>query len=198
MNAPATQVEVLDGIAFVTADAGLESYSVQTGELLQVLPLGGATLTGLAREGRSLYTLDANHMLRVIDVARQTMQTRGALSLANNGGFASVRSVGRHFDLSGATAVVLRVLGDGRRYQLRLATDARHRGIAVSFGAGFDTIAGQWIEVRVPLDGLQASVRGSLLEGQTMDPARVREIGLLVADKREGAFALSVDWIALD
>ena len=31
-----------------------------------------------------------------------------------------------------------------------------------------------------------------------MDPARVREIGLLVADKREGAFALSVDWIALD
>ena len=123
---------------------------------------------------------------------------RGALSLANNGGFASVRSVGRHFDLSGATAVVLRVLGDGRRYQLRLATDARHRGIAVSFGAGFDTIAGQWIEVRVPLDGLQASVRGSLLEGQTMDPARVREIGLLVADKREGAFALSVDWIALD
>ena len=90
------------------------------------------------------------------------------------------------------------MLGDGRRYQLRLATDARHRGIAVSFGAGFDTIAGQWIEVRVPLDGLQASVRGSLLEGQTMDPARVREIGLLVADKREGAFALSVDWIALD
>lgn len=131
-------------------------------------------------------------------IADGRLEFRGALSLANNGGFASVRSVGRDFDLSGATAVVLRVLGDGRRYQLRLATDARHRGIAVSFGAGFDTIAGQWIEVRVPLDGLQASVRGSLLEGQTMDPARVREIGLLVADKREGAFALSVDWIALD
>ena len=31
-----------------------------------------------------------------------------------------------------------------------------------------------------------------------MDPARVREIGLLLGDKREDPFALEVDWIALD
>jgi len=131
-------------------------------------------------------------------VADGQLQFTGEISLANNGGFSSVRSRGRDFDLSGAKAVVLRVCGDGRRYQLRLATDARYRGIAVSFGAEFDTQAGQWTEVRLPLSGLKATVRGSELQGPPMDAARVREIGLLIADKREGAFALAVDWIGVE
>lgn len=131
-------------------------------------------------------------------VAAGLLEFTGHLSLENNGGFASVRSVGRDFDLSRATAIVLRVRGDGRRYQLRLATDARHRGIAVSYGAGFDTTAGEWAEVRVALASLQPTVRGSLVQGPPLDPSQVREIGLMIADKREGAFALSVDWIGVD
>jgi NADH dehydrogenase [ubiquinone] 1 alpha subcomplex assembly factor 1 len=126
------------------------------------------------------------------------LRFRGALSLANNGGFSSVRTVGQAFDLSGATAVVLRVRGDGRPYQLRLATSARFRGIAVSYGGEFTTQAGQWTEVRVPLDVLVPTVRGFRLDGPPFDPADVREIGLLIADKREGAFALDVDWMALE
>ncbi len=121
----------------------------------------------------------------------------GVMSLENNGGFASVR-LRWGFDLSAATAVILRVRGDGRRYQLRLATDARYRDMPVSFGAEFDTRAGEWTEVRVPLQSLKATVRGSTLHGQQMDPARVREIGLLIADKREGVFTLTVDWIAVE
>ena len=131
-------------------------------------------------------------------VANGNLEFRGELSLANNGGFASVRSVGRDFDLTGATAIVLRVRGDGRRYQLRLATDARYRGIALSFGGEFATRAGEWVEVRVPLKSLKATVRGSTLPGVVMDPSQVREIGLLIADKREDAFALTVDWIAVE
>ncbi|MEO5961887.1 MAG: CIA30 family protein [Thermomonas sp.] len=126
------------------------------------------------------------------------LQFSGELSLENNGGFASVRSVGRDFDLSDAATVVIRVRGDGRRYQLRLATDARHRGMPVSFGAEFETRNAEWTEVRVQLDGLKATVRGSVLLGVVLELAQVREIGLLIADKREGAFALTVDWIAVD
>lgn len=122
----------------------------------------------------------------------------GVLSLENNGGFSSVRTVGRDFDLSGQQAVVLRVRGDGRPYQLRLATDARFRGITVSYGGEFATVAGQWIEVRVPLAGLSPSAHGFALRGPPLDAARVREIGLLLGDKREGPFALAVDWIALE
>lgn len=127
-----------------------------------------------------------------------SLEFSGMLSLANNGGFSSMRSVGRDFDLSDATAVVLRVRGDGRRYQLRLATDARYRGLKISYGASFDTTAGEWIEVRVPLASLQPSVRGTHLSGPPLDPSRVHEIGLLIADKRAGSFALKVDWIAVE
>lgn len=131
-------------------------------------------------------------------VADGKLEFSGALSLANNGGFSSVRSVGRDFDLTGASAVVLRVRGDGRRYQLRLATDASYRGIAVSYGAGFDTTAGEWTEVRVPLASLEPTVRGTRVQGPPLDPSQVREIGLLIADKHEGPFALAVDWIAVE
>lgn len=131
-------------------------------------------------------------------VADGQMEFSGELSLANNGGFSSVRSVGRSFDLSDVATVVLCVLGDGRRYQLRLATDARYRGIAVSYGAAFDTTAGQWVVVRIPLDSLRPTVRGQALPGPPMDPTQVREIGVLIGDKREGPFALTVDWIAVE
>lgn len=126
------------------------------------------------------------------------LQFRGELSLANNGGFSSVRTVGPAFDLSGATALVLRVRGDGRPYQLRLSGAERYRGIAVSYGGEFATQAGQWIEVRVPLASLEPTVRGMRLQGPPIDLSDVREIGLLIGDKREGAFALDVDWIALE
>lgn len=125
------------------------------------------------------------------------LEFSGTLSLTNNGGFSSVRSVGRSFDLSDVSHVVLRVRGDGRRYQLRLATDARHRGMPISYGAGFDTTADEWTEVRLPLVSLKPTVRGDTLQGPPLDPSNVREIGLLIADKREGAFMLLVDWIAV-
>ena len=131
-------------------------------------------------------------------IADGVLQFRGELSLANNGGFSSVRTVGQDFDLSGAKAVVLRVRGDGRPYQLRMATDARFRGMAVSYGGEFATEPGQWIEVRVPLDALVPTVRGNRLDGPPFDPAEVREIGLLIADKLEGPFTLDVDWIGLE
>ncbi len=121
----------------------------------------------------------------------------GVLSLENNGGFSSVRTVDRAFDLGAGRELVLRVRGDGRRYQLRLATDARWRGLTVSWAGDFDTVAGQWTEVRVPLATLRPTVRGLDLQGPPMDPSRVREIGLMIADKREGPFRLEVESIAL-
>ena len=130
-------------------------------------------------------------------MAGNHMDFSGELSLANNGGFSSVRTMGQDFDLSGATEVVLRVRGDGRSYQLRLATHARYRGMSVSYGAEFRTTAGEWVEVRLPISSLQPTVRGYALQGPPMDAANVREIGLLIGDKREGPFALSVDWIAV-
>ena len=131
-------------------------------------------------------------------LAEGQLRFRGELSLANNGGFSSIRTVGQRFDLGGATAMVLRVRGDGRPYQLRLSGAERFRGMAVSYGGEFATQAGQWIVVRVPLATLEPTVRGVKLQGPPIELSDVREIGLLIADKREAAFALDVDWIGLE
>ena len=39
---------------------------------------------------------------------------------------------------------------------------------------------------------------GFALQGPPLDPARVREISLLIGDKREGPFELEVEWIGLE
>jgi len=119
----------------------------------------------------------------------------GTLSLENNGGFSSARTRAGKHDLSAAKEMVLRVKGDGRTYQLRISTDARHRGSRISYGADFPTKAGEWIEVRVPFATLVPSHHGRKLEGPPLDLAKVEEIGLLIGDGKPGAFALAVDWM---
>ncbi len=122
----------------------------------------------------------------------------GSLSLENNGGFASVRTNARAFDLRAAKAMILRVRGDGRTYQLRLATDARIRRSPIAYGAEFPTTAGQWTEVRIPFDSLVPTFRGRTLNGPPLDVSKVEEIRLLIGDGREGPFALAVDWMRVD
>ncbi len=131
-------------------------------------------------------------------IADGHLRFAGTLSLENNGGFSSVRTTGRTFDLSGTEAMVLRVQGDGRTYQLRLATDARIRSSAVSYGAEFPTTAGQWTEARIPFATLVPTYRGNKLDGPPLDLAKVEEIGLLIGDSREGPFVLLVDWIKVE
>jgi NADH dehydrogenase [ubiquinone] 1 alpha subcomplex assembly factor 1 len=123
------------------------------------------------------------------------MHFSGALSLENNGGFASVRTVDFRPDLSEAIAIILRVMGDGRDYQLRLASNARFRGDSVAYSANFSTTADQWIEVQIPITKLVPTFRGNVLNGPSIDLARIEHIGLLIADSRAGPFSLRVDWI---
>jgi monofunctional biosynthetic peptidoglycan transglycosylase len=106
----------------------------------------------------------------------------GSVSLANNGGFASVRARFRSLDLSALEGVVLRVRGDGRRYDLRFRMDG-----------GF---AGEWTEIRLPFVGFQPSFRGWVPPGSgPLDPSRIRQMGILIGDKKEGPFRLEIEWI---
>lgn len=119
----------------------------------------------------------------------------GTLSLENNGGFSSLRTGNVKLDLSGAEGVVLRVKGDGRTYQLRFSTDAEYRGREMSFQAGFPTTKGEWTEVKIPFGSFVGTWRGTELPDKTFDPAKVRRLGLQLADKKAGPFELHVDWI---
>lgn len=118
----------------------------------------------------------------------------GELSLENNGGFASVRTLAPEGVLVDRSALILRVRGDGRTYQVRFRTDRRFDGIA--YMALFSTVEGEWQEVRIPLTDFQPTYRGRRPSGaQPLSPGDVQQIGLLLADKLPGAFQLDVAWI---
>jgi monofunctional biosynthetic peptidoglycan transglycosylase len=116
----------------------------------------------------------------------------GRLSLENNGGFASVRTYLEGYDLSTFAGLVLRVRGDGRRYQVRLRTDARFDGIA--YRAEFDTEPDEWTTVVLPFGTFAPTFRGYVPpNAPPLEPGAIRQFGLLIADEREGAFRLEVE-----
>lgn len=122
----------------------------------------------------------------------------GSLSLENNGGFAQVRILNLGRDLTGKTGVKLRLMGDGRTYQLRLATDARHRGSRIAYSVNFPTTADTWTEVEVKFADLKPSHHGDALDGPPANLSQVEEMSFLIADKREGAFLLKIDWMKVE
>jgi monofunctional biosynthetic peptidoglycan transglycosylase len=118
----------------------------------------------------------------------------GELSLENNGGFASVRGLVDEGAVAGGAAIAMRVRGDGRTYQLRFRTDRRFDGI--SYMAEFSTDARDWQTVTISLAAFEPTWRGRRPRGAPpLDPARIQQIGILLADKNEGPFRLDVDWI---
>jgi len=119
----------------------------------------------------------------------------GSLSLENNGGFAQVRIQNLGYDLSDKAGMKLRVMGDGRTYELRLATNARYRGSRIAYSVEFSTKAGEWTDVELKFADLKPSHHGNSLDGPPADLSQVEEMSLLIGDKREGPFALKVEWI---
>jgi hypothetical protein len=87
--ADATQVVAVDGIAYAAVATQLMSYDMLTGDRLQILSLGGGTITGLARDGSFLYTMDSNNTLHVIDISAPQMVVRGSVSVASGATLAS-------------------------------------------------------------------------------------------------------------
>ena len=119
----------------------------------------------------------------------------GSLSLENNGGFAQVRILNLGYDLSNKSGMRLRVMGDGRTYEFRLATNARYRRSRIAYSVEFPTKAGEWTEVEVKFADLKPSHHGNDLDGPPADLSQVEEMSLLIGDKRDGPFVLRVDWI---
>lgn len=118
----------------------------------------------------------------------------GALSLENRGGFASIRSRSSTFDFSNVDDLVIRVRGDGRAYFLSLYVPTNR--IAYSYRAEFDTKAGRWQEIRVPIKSFRATWFGrKQANAPPVDTINVRSLGFTLADKKEGIFKLEVDWI---
>ena len=121
----------------------------------------------------------------------------GNVSLENFGGFASVRTAPRDWDTAGASAFLLRVRGDGHTYKFTIRTSDGLDGI--QYQARFTAPAQTWTEVRLPVRDFVATFRGRKVPfAPSLDPAKVRAIGLMISDKQAGPFELLVDRIAIE
>ncbi|MDG4866433.1 CIA30 family protein [Guyparkeria sp. 1SP6A2] len=115
----------------------------------------------------------------------------GELSLEHGGGFSSVRRMPASYPLAGTQGILLRLRGDGRTYQCRVRNDHAFDGIA--YGAPFDTQPGKWLMVRLPWSEFVAVYHGRRVpDAPALDPARVEQLGVLLADRQAGGFCLDL------
>ncbi len=122
-----------------------------------------------------------------------TLLFSGTMSLENNGGFASLRSPWNPIDLSGKDGLLIRVLGDGQLYRLRVRSSDTVRSVA--YNSFFETVEGEWITVYLPFETMVPTLRGFRVPAGELNPASVTGLGFMLSDKQPGEFALEVDWI---
>jgi hypothetical protein len=115
----------------------------------------------------------------------------GAVSLAQGGGFASVRTLSRALQATGIQGYALDLCGDGKRYKLSLRTDTRFDG--VTYQAEFEAAASQWQITNLPVSAFVPRLRGRAVpDAPAFAPDAVCQVGLMIADKQAGPFALAL------
>jgi len=118
----------------------------------------------------------------------------GEISLENNGGFSSVRTAPREYGLQDFSGILLRVRGDGKKYQLRLRMDERFDGIAYRYP--FIAENQRWTIIKVEFSQCVPVFRGRIIrDAPPLLPSDIQQLGFLIADKQQGPFRLEIDWI---
>ncbi|MEL4894296.1 CIA30 family protein [Crocosphaera sp. Alani8] len=104
----------------------------------------------------------------------------GNVSIANNGGFASVRSKNLNppVDLSNYEGIELRVQGDGKRYKFIIRCEGRWDGVGYSYS--FDTFYNTPTTVRIPFSDLIPVFRAKTVpEMGKFDPSCIYSMQLM-------------------
>lgn len=118
----------------------------------------------------------------------------GHVSLANNGGFASIQ-LNTSIKLSEEKKfIVLRVKGDGKAYEFRLKGKISQ---SESYVYQFST-TGEWENIKLPLGEFYPQFRGRKLNYPNFSFNTIEQISFLIANKQEEDFTLLIDWISLE
>jgi hypothetical protein len=118
---------------------------------------------------------------------------KGEVSLENNGGFTSIRKTVDFTDAQAYKKIVLRLKGDGKRYQFRLKRDLYDRHSYIQY---FET-SGEWEEIELRLKDFYPSWRGRTLDMPNFEANTIKELRFLIANKKPQEFELEIDYIAL-
>ncbi|QIR15564.1 CIA30 family protein [Shewanella aestuarii] len=136
--------------------------------------------------------------------SRQTVTDKGVIyqgevSLANNGGFASIEYLltQKLNNTPPLSSITLIVTGDGNRYQLRLKTPWLNYGEA--YIAEFDTQAGIETQHDFTINDFRVGFRGrDVYNAPKLNINQVDRIGILIANKQQGDFTILLQSITLN
>ena len=117
----------------------------------------------------------------------------GSVSLENNGGFSSVRHRFETHEIHWASKFLLKIKGDGKRYQFRVKSSA---GEYQSYITHVNT-TGEWQEVEIPIEDLYPTFRGRRLNLPNYPGEYLQEIAFLIANKKAEDFRLEIGRIEL-
>lgn len=117
----------------------------------------------------------------------------GVVSLDNNGGFSSVRYRFEAINVQDFSKIIIRLKGDGKRYQFRVKSDQNMRQ---SYIAYFES-SGDWQSIEIKMDDLFPSWRGMRLDMPNFPGIAIEELAFLISNKKAESFKLEIDYISL-
>lgn len=118
----------------------------------------------------------------------------GHVSLANNGGFASIQ-LNTNIKLAEEKKfIVLRVKGDGKRYELRLKGNISQYE---SYVNPFST-SGEWQTLKLAISEFYPQFRGRKMKIPNFNFENIEQLSFLIANSQEEDFELLIDWIGLE
>ena len=117
----------------------------------------------------------------------------GKVSTDNNGGFAMTRlpvniSIDNH-----KSKIVLKLKGDGKKYQYRIKSKNNQRFWYVQ---SFQT-SKKNEEIELPLSEFYASFRGYKLDIGNFNSSTISEVAILIGNKKNEEFKLEIDKITI-
>lgn len=120
----------------------------------------------------------------------------GDVSLQNNGGFASLRMLWPFDAKNNHNTIRISLKGDGKTYQFRLRTNRGFDGAAYVYE--FHTLNDTWQSIDMPVIDFVPSFRGRVLKNMPdLRLSDVEQMGILIAGKQKGSFAITLDEIKL-
>jgi len=117
----------------------------------------------------------------------------GEVSIENNGGFAMTRlPLDIRFD-DKKSKLVIRLKGDGKEYQFRIKSE---RSQYFWYVQSFQTST-KIEKIELPLSEFYASFRGRKLNLDNFSGTQIKEIAILIGNKKSEAFKLEIEKIVL-
>jgi len=145
---------------------------LQQWERLDDVIMGGSSASGWTW---SLATRDERRKQGGSAVWSGTLITQG-------GGFCGTRTRALAAQAKECDGIALRVRGDGKRYKVNVKTQANADRSESTYQAAFDTVEGEWIDVRLPWECF-VPVRKSRVDASLppLDPSYIHSIGLVMS-----------------